>query len=374
MKDYIYLDNNATTKVDPKVIEAIHEDLSGPPANPSSNHFLGKRAKNLLIQSKKTIANYLNVDSNEIIFTSGGTETMNLLIRGVIQALGKGHIISTDIEHACIHKTLLDLEKKGCEISFIKTGTFGSAKAAQVKELIKESTKLIVLSAVNSETGVLTEIDKISQIAEEEDICFVIDCVALLGKKRIVFPKKKTAAGFSSHKIHGPKGIGFAYISKDLPLSPIILGGHQENNLRPGSENLPGIIGTSKAIELAYEKIDENINKISELRDYFEATLSKHLKIEINGEGPRICNTSNISFIGIDAEDLLIRLDLNGVLASHGSACQSLNTTLSRVLLNMGLGKERAKSAIRFSFSRLNTKTEIDKVIEIIIEAVKQLI
>lgn len=373
MNDYIYLDNNATTQLDPLVLEAMVTDLKGLPGNPSSNHLLGKKAKKKLLQAKETIACNLGINPGEIVFTSGGTESLNLLICGVIKARGTGHIITTDIEHACIHKTILNLESHGCAVSHIKTGLYGTPTLDQIKELIKPTTKLIVLSAVNSETGVTTEFEQIAEVASEKNICFVIDGVAILGKKKFSLPKGLTAMGFSSHKIHGPKGSGFAYVSSDLTISPILLGGPQENSLRAGTENMPGILGTAKAVELAYKNLDENIAKITSLRNQLEGYLSKNLKIEINGKGPRICNTSNISFIGSDAEDLLMQLDLNKVMASHGSACQSNSHTLSRVLLNMGLSRELASSAIRFSFSRMNTKEEVERAGELIVEIVRKL-
>lgn len=373
MNDYIYLDNNASTMVDPLVFEVIASELKDLPGNPSSSHLLGKKAKNKILQSKETIAKNLGVNPNEIVFTSGGTESLNMLIFGCIKAKGNGHIITTDIEHASVHKTILHLQCHGCDVSYIKTGLYGAATLDQVKNLVCPSTKLIVLSAVNSETGVMTDFEKIAEFATENNISFVIDGVALLGKKKFFLPKGPVAMGFSSHKIHGPKGAGFAYISSDMDISPIILGGPQENNLRAGTENLPGIVGTAKAVELAYHNLDENICKISSLRDEFENYLSKNLPIKINGEGPRICNTSNISFIGLDAEDLLIQLDLNKIMASHGSACQSNTHTLSRVLLNMGLSRDVARSAIRFSFSRMNFQEEIKKAATLIVDIVKRI-
>lgn len=367
MNDYIYLDNNASTMVDPSVFEAIASDLKGLPGNPSSSHLFGKKAKNKILQAKETIAHHLAVNPKEIIFTSGGTESLNMLILGCIKARGNGHIITTDIEHASVHKTILHLESQGCDLSYIKTGLYGAATLDQVKNLVRPSTKLIVLSAVNSETGVMTDFEKIAEFATENNICFVIDGVALLGKKRFFLPKGPIAMGFSSHKIHGPKGVGFVYISSETNIAPIILGGPQENNLRAGTENLPGIVGTEKAVELAYQNLDENIKKMAFLRDEFEKILSKNLSITINGQGPRICNTSNISFIGLDAEDLLMQLDLNKIMASHGSACQSGTHALSRVLLNMGLSRDEARSAIRFSFSRMNSKEEVEKAGKLIV-------
>lgn len=372
MKDYIYLDNNATTSLHPLVFKEIEAELNGPPSNPSASHYFGKKAKKRLLEAKESIATSLNITPREIIFTSGGTESLNLLIKGIAQSKGKGHIITTDIEHACVYKNILDLEKRGYEVTYLKTDHFGAPTLDQIKNSVKENTKLIVLSAVNSETGVITDFESIAGFAEDRNIAFVIDGVALLGKKRFSPPKGLTAMGFSSHKIHGPKGSGFIYLSSKLSLSPLLLGGPQEYNLRAGTENLAGIIGTAKAIELAYLDLDEGVEKMTLLRDHFEKLLCQKLAIQINGTGPRICNTSNISFTGVDGEEFLIQLDLNKIIASHGSACQSHSTMISRILLNMGLGKERASSSIRFSFCRQNTMEEINKTVEIILTILKR--
>lgn len=370
MSDYIYLDNNATTELDPLVLKEMLKDL-GPPYNPSSTHALGKKAHLMLIEAREKIASLLKVKSEEIIFTSGATEGLNMLIKGL--ATPKGHIITTDIEHASIYNTILDLEKKGYSVSFLKTD--GSPSLAQIKEAIEENTNLLVFSAVNSETGIISDFEEIAAFAKEKNIALILDGVALLGKKSFSIPLGVTAMAFSSHKIHGPKGIGLVYLSASAKLKPLLLGGSQEWQKRAGTENLSGILGFAKAIELAYENLDANVEKMLSLRDFFENALAKTLDISINGKSHRrICNTSNISFNGIDAEDLLMQLDLNKIAASHGSACSSRSLQPSRVLLNMGLGMPKAKSSIRFSFSRLTSHEQLIKTVNIIHAALVSLL
>jgi len=372
MNQKIYLDNNATTQIAKEVLDIITNEIY--PSNPSSVHFFGRRAKALLLEARGQIASYLQVKPKEIIFTSGGTEAINMAIRGLIEELNNSHIIAADIDHACVHNTLEYLQKKGHETTYVNVGKYGAIKAEQIIPLIKDSTKLIVISAVNSETGVKTDIDEIAKIAKKNDISLAVDGVALLGKEVFSIPKGVTTMAFSSHKIHGPKGVGLCYVNKKVKLSPLLYGGPQESENRAGTENLSGILGFAKAIELLDEYLPNAIDQMFELKNHFETTLLNELEnIKIIGEGPRVCNTSNICFKGVDAEDLLIVLDHNNVLASHGSACSSGSLSPSRTLLNMSIDPKEVKSSIRFSISRYTTKDEIDKALEIIITLVKKL-
>jgi cysteine desulfurase len=371
-KDYIYFDNNATTKLAKEALKAMLLDLKGPPYNPSSPHFFGRKANLLLMESRKKIATLLKVTEEEIIFTSSGSESLNLLINGFLKK--NGHIITTDIEHSCVYETLLNLQKMKADVTFLKPKKEGSVKKEDLEKAIKKNTNLIVLSAVNSETGVKTDFEEIAKICKKKNIDFVLDGVALLIKKRFSIVDGISAIGFSSHKIHGPKGMGFAFIRKDSKINPLILGGAQEFKKRAGTENIAGILGMTKALEIAYENLDKNIKKMKTLRDFFEKKLSEKLEISINGEGNRICNVSNIAFRDVDAEVLLILMDQKKVLASRGSACSSKSIKVSRVLINMGMTKERAASSIRFSFCRYNTKKEVEKAVKIIVDIVKNLV
>ncbi len=380
LKNYqkIYLDNNATTQIDKEVLDEMLKFHL--PLNPSSTHFFGKKAKEFLEDAREKIASYLQVEANNLIFTSGGTESANIGIRSLIEhpfnisTYRKTHIIASDIDHSCVYKTLKHLEKKGFDISYIKTGKYGAIKPKQIFASIKKNTKLIVISAVNSETGVKTDVDKIAQIAKDNDIFLFVDAVAWLGKEKFTIPKGVTTMGFSSHKLHGPEGVGLCYIKEGIKISPLFFGGPQEFEKRAGTQNLRGIAAFAKAVELLNNHLPKATENMQQLKNHFENTLKSELKnVSINGEGPKICNTSNICFKNIDAESLLILLDKKGVLASHGSACASGSMELSRVLLNMGIDPKDVRSSIRFSICRNTTKEEINKALEIIISTVKKL-
>lgn len=365
MKELIYLDNNATTVIDPLVIETIVSILKEGPLNPSSVHSLGRKARALLENTRQDIADFLKVESKEILFASSGTECINLLIRGLADK--SSHILSTSIEHAAVYNTLCQLKENGYDIELLPVTSQGALSLEQIKEAIRPSTKMIILSWVNGETGVKTDIDSIAKICKENRIYLIVDGVALMGKELFTIPEGVSGMCFSAHKFHGPKGVGFAYINKELSLHPQVTGGHQEHNLRAGTEDLANIIGLARAVQLLKEYLPNATNKIKKLRDYLENTLKEKMDIEINGEGPRVCNVSNIYFKGIEAESLLFYLDRNNIMASHGSACSSFALEPSRILKNIGYSRERVRSSIRFSLSRNTTKEEIDKALEVIL-------
>ncbi|PIS00419.1 MAG: cysteine desulfurase [Chlamydiae bacterium CG10_big_fil_rev_8_21_14_0_10_35_9] len=370
MDEWIYLDNNATTQLAPEVRDAILQEMHSFPSNPSSIHHFGQMAKARLANARHLIAQFLKVKPAEILFTSGGTESMNMLIR----RFPKGRIITSDIEHSCVFKTCQYLESIGYDVVYLKAHEKGYIDPEDVKKNITTSDTLIVLSAVNSETGVKNKVREIAKIAKESSAYFIVDAVALLGKEPFEIIDGISAMGFSSHKFHGPTGSGFVYLSKKCKISPFHLGGEQEYQLRAGTENLLGIIGMAKAVELLQNNVEEFSAKMANLRDLFESLLMKNIQgVRVNGTGKRIPNTSNLSFEKINGESLLISLDLEKVAASHGSACSSGAIEPSRVLLNMGLDPERAKSSIRFSLSRYTTKEEIETAASIIQKTVQQL-
>lgn len=259
----IYLDNNATTALDPRVLEAMMEDFSLP-GNPSSIHSFGQEARTKLAAARHTIAEVLRVKSNELIFTSGGTEALNMILRGI----PGGHIITSNVEHSSVARTL-----EMSNVTYLPAGPYGAALPESVKEAISPDTKLIVLSAVNNETGVKTDVKAIAKIAERANIPFFLDAVAWLGKERISLPSGVTAAAFSGHKIHGPKGIGLLFVRKSLKFAPLLTGGPQEQMTRAGTENLAGILGLAKAIELLQTELPDAAFEMERLRDRFEAGL-----------------------------------------------------------------------------------------------------
>lgn len=350
----IYLDNNATTPLDPRVLKAMLSELSGPPANPSSIHSFGQHARRLLQTARQAVASYFSVKPEEIFFTSGGTESLNFLIRG----LKSGPVITTSIEHSSIYKTIPNP-------IHVPVSLWGAPLPEEIEKAITPETRAIFLSAANSETGVKIDIPAIGAIAQKYNIPLFLDLIGSLGKEPFEFHPAVAGFAITAHKFHGPKGIGAVYLRSDQKHPALLTGGAQEYHHRAGTENLAGIIGLAQALQILTSEIPAHL---SGLRNHFETHLRSLLPdIQINGQGPRVSNVSNIAFPGIDGETLLLQLDLAGIAASHGSACSSGALEPSRVLTNMGIDRKTARSSIRFSFSRMNTREEIDEAIKRIV-------
>ncbi|MCX6995073.1 MAG: cysteine desulfurase family protein [Chlamydiae bacterium] len=350
----MYFDNNATTALDPLVLEAMNKEFAKGPSNPSSVHSWGQAAKGRLALARQEVAAYFDVLPQEVIFTSGGTESLNHAIFG----LGKDkRILSSDMEHPAVLEPL----KKMGSVKILKG-------LITLETLLPhlEGIDLMVFMAANNETGVKSPLKEIADIGLARGIPLIVDGVAIVGREALKLHKGITAFAFSAHKFHGPKGTGCLIIRKNI--APQMLGGSQENKRRAGTENLPGIIGLTKALSLIPDPI-----YVEGLRNYFESLLVGE-SVYINGDGPRVCNVSNLFFKGVDGEALLFYLDQNGISCSHGSACSSGSLAVSHVLLALGLGLQRAKSSLRFSFSRYNTPKEVMNAAEIIKEAIKKLI
>ena len=368
----IYLDNNATTATDPRVIASMVEVMRLGATNASSVHSLGQRASGLLSDARRTICGYLDVKPRELLFTSGGTEGANFFIRGFCAGEQQGHIISSELEHSAVYKTIQAMEKAGWNVTYVPVEETGAPSIEAIEEAVRPETKLIALMAVNNETGVKTDVAAIAGLASVRNIAFFVDGVAWLGKESLYLPAGVTAATFSAHKFHGPLGVGLLILRQVIP--SMVTGGGQEFGRRGGTENLPGIVGMAKAIELLTEELPAATQTMAKLRDQFEEKIrSKCEGVEINGSGPRICNTSNLAFTGVDGESLLIALDQAGIAASHGSACSSGALEPSRILLKMGLPLERAHGSVRFSLSRLTTEEEIERAAEIVCKEVAKL-
>ncbi len=365
----IYLDNNSATPVDTRVITEIVTALEQFYGNPSSIHSKGRESRAVITKARDRIAKCLSVKPDEILFTSGGTEGINLILRGVMERK-KGHLILSNVEHAALEETVHALEKKGAiEVERLSVQTKGALTVEAVEAAIRPETRMIACAAVNNETGVKTDIEAIAKLAKLRGIDFFVDGVALLGKESFVIPEGVSAMSFSGQKIHGPKGSGFLFARKQLKFTPQMTGGLQEYGKRAGTEAVPLIVGLAKAVELLGE-----YDYIASLRDQFESGLkSSGVKFAVNGDGARVCNTSNLAFEGMDVESLLMHLDMRGINASHGSACQSGNFAPSRVLLNMGYPPERVNASVRFSFSRMNTKEEVERAVEILSELTRSL-
>lgn len=361
----IYLDNNATTVLDPLVRKEMEREFALTPLNPSSFHRQGQLAKSLLLSARSSIAHYFGIPHDHLLFTSSATEGLIWLIRHFSK--NGVHIISSSVEHAAIYEPLKKLSQTQ-NVTFLPTGEKGHIDPTDLKKAITPKTGLIILGAVNGETGVKNPIQEIAAIAHHHGIPLVIDGVALLGKESVILYEGVSAAVFSAHKVHGPKGVGCIAMPKLIKLNPLFLGGGQEYGLRSGTENLGGIMGFAKALELLAKDLPLFSSHMKTLQETFEMGILKALPgTLINGSGPRTVNVSNIYFPEWDAETLLIALDQKGICASHGSACSSGSLQPSRILLEMGLSQKRAKHSVRFSLSRFTTEEEINEAIKLII-------
>lgn len=339
------------------------QDLEGPPANPSSVHTFGQRARNLLSSARASVASFFHAKPEEILFTSGGTESIHLMLKSIGP---QGHIITTNLEHSAVYEST-----KGA--IYIPVGLWGAPTPEQIEQAIRPDTRAIILSASNSETGVKLDLEAIAKIAQQRNIFLFIDAVSYIGKEPWIHHPGISGIALSGHKFHAPKGVGALYLKSGIKLSPTLLGGGQEGGRRAGTENLSGILGLAEALKILQE--DSQIpEKIRDLRDYLENGLLREIPdIAINGHGPRVSNVSNIAFAGIDGETLLLQLDLAGIAASHGSACSAGALEPSRVLTNMGLDRKTARSSLRLSVSRMNTREEMDLTIDAIAAIVKRL-
>lgn len=367
----IYLDNHATTQVAPEVLSVVQQELAMPPSNPSSTHRLGQLAAKRLLGARESIARFFSMKPQEIFFTSGGTESMNWLIRGSLSRFPSGHVITSNVEHSCVEQELRSLAQ-GWEVSFLPAGLFGAVLPPAVEEAIRPDTRLVVLGAANTETGVKLDVEGVAKICLERKIPFLVDGVGILGKEPFSLHAGVSGIGFSGHKFHAPKGTGLVVARSHVRLVPLFLGGGQEGGKRAGTENLAGILGLAEAIRL-FGKGDA-ASSIQQLRDRMEKELIERAgPVLIHGEGPRLATVSNLSFPGVSGEDLLIALDQRGVAVSHGSACSSGSLEPSRVLTQMGISHRQASGAIRISLSRYTTQEEISSFVEILTALVDRL-
>jgi len=375
----VYLDNAATTKMSDKVINEMTKSFSENYGNPSSVHTLGQRAKSAVENARHIVAKNLKVETTEIVFTSGGAEGNNLVIRGFLKAnKDKGkHIITSKIEHSTILKTFEQLEKEGYEVSYIGVNENGVVDIEELKRELREDTALVSIMFVNNENGVIQPIKEIGEILAEKKIFFHTDAVQAVGKFEI-FPKdlKIDALTVTAHKFYGPKGAGFIFIDKKYSLEKEIWGGSQERNRRAGTENIHGILGLGVALEEVYENLEKMLEKEEKLQSYLENKLKIEIgklgkKIKINGEiADRIKTTTNVYIEGVDIQMLLVALDLRGICISGGSACMSGSLENSHVLKAMGLTDEELKGSFRISIGKDTTIEEIDYFVENLIEVI----
>ncbi|MBW2988717.1 cysteine desulfurase [Candidatus Woesearchaeota archaeon] len=370
-----YLDNGATTIVDKEVAKAMSLYLAGKFGNASSLNGEGREAKKALEESRKIIAQSINADPEEIIFTSGGTESDNLAVKGTAHAMKENgnHIITTKIEHHAVQNSCKALEKQGFKVTWLDVDKDGFIDIRELEKSISNKTILVSVIHGNNEIGTIQDIGKIGKICREKNIVFHTDAVQSFTKVPIDVKKQDiTMASFSAHKIHGPKGIGALYIRKGTKIKKLLDGGSQENNLRAGTENIPSIAGFAKAISIS---VPDQCRKMEELRDYFIAKAEKDIpEIRLNGpKKERLCNNINITFSCIEGESLLLRLDDRGISVSTGSACSSRDLRPSHVLTAIGLPPAVAHGSIRFTLSRFTTKEELDYAIKNLKEVVAEL-
>lgn len=374
----IYLDNNATTKTDEEVLNTMMPYLLDNYGNPSSIYKIGRENKKAIEDSREKVAQILNCEPNEIYFTSGGSESDNTAIRGIAYSYkNKGnHIITSKIEHPAVLETCKQLEKEGFEVTYIGVNKNGIIDLEELEKSIKSTTILITIMFANNEIGTIEPIKEIGEIARKNNIIFHTDAVQAVGSVKIDVRKLNIdSLSLSAHKFYGPKGIGVLYVKRGIQFNKIINGGHQERNKRAGTENVAGIVGLSKAMDLAYRNLEANNKKVKELRNYYVKQIKEKIPyIKINGDmEKRLPGNSNISFRFIEGEGLLLNLDLKGICASSGSACTSGSLNPSHVLLAIGLPHEIAHGSLRISIGKYNTKEEIDYVIENLVEIVGRL-
>ncbi|WP_336004504.1 cysteine desulfurase NifS [Fusobacterium polymorphum] len=374
----VYLDNNATTKVDEEVVKAMIPYFSEYYGNPFSLHLFGNETGLAVTQARQTIADILKAKPNEIIFTASGSEADNLAIRGIAKAYkhrGK-HIITSTIEHPAVKNTFMDLMEDGFEITMVPVDENGVMIMDEFKKALREDTILVSVMHANNEVGSFQPIEEIAKIIKERKIIFHVDAVQTMGKVEI-YPEKMgiDLLSFSGHKFHAPKGIGVLYKRDGVRLARIITGGNQEGKRRPGTSNVPYIVGLAKALQMAVANMKEEWNREETLRDYFEDEVSKRIpEIKINGKGARrLPGTSSITFKYLEGESMLLNLSLKGIAVSSGSACSSDSLQPSHVLLAMGVPAEFAHGTLRFSLSKYTTKEEIDYTIESLVEIIGKL-
>ena len=372
----IYLDNNATTQVDPAVIEAMLPYLCELYGNPSSMHTFGGQVSRALKGAREHVAALLGAETSEVIFTSCGTEGNNTAIRAALQAQpDRKHIITTQVEHACVLNLCKQLEKQGYTVTYLSVDRKGQIDLMELEASITGNTALVTMMYANNETGVVFPVEQAAAIAKEYGATFHVDAVQVAGKIPL---NMRTSVidmlTISGHKLHAPKGVGALFVRRGFRFRPLLIGGHQERGRRAGTENVPGIIALGKAAEIANFELKYH-DREARLRDRLEKGLLKSIPdCEVNGDRKnRLPNTTNIGFKYIEGEAILLSLDKFGICASSGSACTSGSLEPSHVLRAMGLPYTTLHGSIRFSLSRYTTEAEIDRVLAVMPEIVERL-
>src|SRR3984957_747 len=378
---HIYLDYNATTPVDRAVLEAMLPYFAENFGNASSIHSSGQRGRSAVDAARDSVAALIGAKPAEVVFTSGGTEADNLALFGSVMASNQSrkHVITTAIEHHAVLNAAQALEKQGIDVTYVSVGSDGVVDPQDIRRELRTETTLISVMHANNELGTIQPIEQIGRIAAEADVYFHCDAVQSAGKIPLDVNRLGVDLLFvSAHKIYGPKGIGALYVRTGTPLAPQSHGGHHERDLRPGTENVPGIVGFGKAAQLAKMNCETDaarVARVAVLRDRLEEMLISSLgSVHVNGDrSRRVANTTNLAFAGAGGEALVIALDLQGISCATGAACSSGAVEPSHVLLAIGLSADEARSSLRFSLGRATTSDEIDRAIAIIPPTVERL-
>ena len=373
----IYLDNNATTPIDPRVRDAMWPFLAEQFGNPSSPHAAGRTAREAIQRARGQVAALLGAPADSMVFTGGGTESITTAIRGALAAQqGKRHVVTSSIEHSATKNLCEQLAREGCEVTWLRVDAGGRPDLAEYEAALRDDTAIVSVIWANNETGVLFPVEELARLADERRIVFHVDAVQAAGKIPIDVAKVPVhLLSLAAHKFHGPKGVGALFVRSGLGLPPLLRGGGQESGRRAGTENVPGIVGLGVAAELASAALPAEMPRVAALRDEFEAGVrARFPDARFHGDPAyRLPNTTNFALPGRDAQGLLAGLDRLGVACSIGSACTSGEVDASHVLRAMGVGDDEARSSLRFSFSRMNTAQEVPAALAALEQAAARL-
>lgn len=375
--DLIYLDNNATTKVDPAVVEEMMPFLTELYGNPSSGYRFGQQVGKALDTARERVAALIGAEPGEIIFTSCGTESTNAAINSaLLMDRDRQHIVTTRVEHSATLKHCETLAKRGVEVTWLGVDDRGQIDLKELEKAVRPDTALVTVMWANNETGVLFPIHEIAEIVRAKKALFHTDAVQAVGKIPLNLAESKiNFLSLSGHKLHCPKGVGVLYVNKRTKFAPYLIGGGQEHGKRAGTQNVASIVGLGKACEVAGEHLEHENTVVRAWRDTFEdGALERIEGVQINGDAEhRLPNTSNLAFEGIDSEGALMLLDQHHICCSSGSACTTGSVHASHVLKAMGFSDERARASLRFSFSRFNSSAEVEKALEILPQVISKL-